>query len=102
IEDLLQLPYVPELSKFKVACDIVQSASSGVASTFAKPYPIQNEAVALFSSGVFYGSVAAKGVFWALPRLIKSEVGKSGLAEVGAAVDLVFNLTAIAPLAYHF
>lgn len=102
IEDIAQIPWVPYVSQAKSLSSTVQSLAYTASSVFAKPYPIQNSAVSNLSTAITAIGVLSGVIFGIAPKLTKSEVTKSTIAEIGAGVDIAINLTAIAPVAYHF
>ena len=102
IEDVAQIPWVPFVSEAKSISSTVQSVGYTAASFFAKPCPIENSAVSTLSTAITAIGGLSTVIFGLAPKLTKTEATKSAIAEVGAGVDIVVNMTSIAPVAFHF
>jgi hypothetical protein len=102
VEDIAQIPWVPFVSQAKTLTSLVKTVGYTAAGVFSKPYPIQDETISSLSSDITDVSILSTIIFGLAPLGTKSEVTKSTIAEIGAVVDALISMTAIAPVAYHF
>lgn len=90
-----------KVANARTAANLIKGISFSVTGLFAAPYPIQNQVVSNLSTGISAISVSTSVVFFGLTSLLKGDAGKT-VVVLGAALDSLLSLTAIAPSAYHF
>ncbi|OXG01696.1 hypothetical protein, partial [Flavobacterium araucananum] len=102
VEDIAEIPWVPFVSQAKSLSSVIQSYANTAAGTFAEPYPIKDNTVANLSTAISNIGMLSTVIFTLAPLCTKTQATKIALTEIGAGVDIAINLTAIAPVAYHF